>query len=474
MKSPFPRAARAPKSAVKQSFLAQIRTTVRGYLVRGLLVLVPLGITAYVLWLVYMLTAGHLAPFIRQHLLHIPSAAVAPLSVLLFLIILYLTGFTAAWVVGRRLIALGETILHRIPLVKSVYTASKQAVEMLSAQGKEAGYKAAVFIDFPFPGARTMAFVTGKSEVEGVGPHYRVFVPTTPNPTSGYLLLLPPEHVKDSGLSVEEAAKCIMSAGVVTPALLAAQPVENLSTPLESTSLAEGYVAPSAPEEKEPATFGALMRKRLVSGFLVLVPLGITALLMNLLYEFTAGRITPLAERLAGPLHPIWTPILSVILFVAILYSVGYIATAFVGVRLIHLAERVIERIPVATTIYSASKQIMEAVFGGTGPSFKAAVLVSFPYPGAWALGFLMGSMEVRDDETHYKVFLPTVPNVTVGLLQFFRADDIRACNLTVEEAVKTAVSCGLVGPPNVALTPVTEISDAVLPRKQAGVKGTK
>ncbi|MBI3117160.1 MAG: DUF502 domain-containing protein, partial [Candidatus Hydrogenedentes bacterium] len=308
-----------PASSAARTLLNRLRTNIRGYIVRGLLVIVPLGITFYVLRLCYLLTAGHLAPFVRANVVQFPPFMEPIIAVILFSSMLYLIGFLAAWVLGRRLIAIGEMLLRRIPLVKTIYTASKQAVDVLSLQDADPTYQSAVLVDFPYPGSKAMAFMTGKVALEGEGPHYRIFVPTTPNPTSGYFCIFPPRHVEPMGMGVQDAFKAIMSVGIVTPDILTP------STPLADTELrmpSTHEAADHRPAKGPVSVLGRvkhLLRTRMLSGFLVLVPLGITAFAMNLLYTFTAGRIAPLAKALPGSLPGYVTAIISVMLFFVLL-----------------------------------------------------------------------------------------------------------------------------------------------------------
>lgn len=216
--------ATAVKKKKKKSLLSRVRSRARGYMIRGLLVVVPLGVTAYVLYFCYSITAGYLVPIVQQYFFLVPGYAVVPISVLFFLSLLYLVGLVATAMVGRQIIALTEAIIRRIPLVKTVYGASKQVVELASRQEGDTDYQAAVIVDFPCPGMKAMAFVTGKIEVEGQGELLKIFIPTTPNPTSGYLELVAPEVVCKSSLTVEDAVKTVMSAGLLTPEVLVIAP----------------------------------------------------------------------------------------------------------------------------------------------------------------------------------------------------------------------------------------------------------
>lgn len=231
---------RREKKKQKATLLSRIKNNFRMYFIRGLLALVPIGVTIYVLIVCYNFTAAHLVPYIKKYWLPMPEYAVIALSVFLFFSMLYVIGVVAAAVVGRRLIGLVDALLHRIPLVKTVYGASKQLVRTVSNQDASANYQAAVYVDFPRPGVKSIAFVTGMVHVEGEGECYKVFVPTTPNPTSGYLEVINPKFVYQADLSVEDAVKMLMSAGIVAPPVLAMKPV------LETTVTAQAI------EDKRP------------------------------------------------------------------------------------------------------------------------------------------------------------------------------------------------------------------------------
>ncbi len=195
---------------------------IRRRIVSGLLVVVPLGLTAFILRFLYNLTAGRLTPITKRLFDPLPEYVVPVASIVFLVLVVYSVGLVASVVVGRRLIGLIEAIIQRIPLVKTVYGASKQVVQTLSFNDGSANFESVVVVDFPRPGMKAIAFVTGRSWLEDaidgtVREHFRVFVPTTPNPTSGYFEMVPTDAVDNPGISVEEAVKMIMSGGLVTP-----------------------------------------------------------------------------------------------------------------------------------------------------------------------------------------------------------------------------------------------------------------
>jgi uncharacterized membrane protein len=193
----------------------------RRYLIAGLLVWVPLGIT---LWVLHFLLTS-----LDQILLVLPEAArprailgfdIPGLGVVVAFLILFLTGVIAANFVGLRLIQAWESILGRIPFVKSIYSSVKQVSDtLLSDKGN--AFRKALLVEFPRPGSWTIAFMTG-TPAASIAPflaeeHVSVYVPTTPNPTGGYFLMLPRTQVRELDMTVDEALKYIISMGVVAP-----------------------------------------------------------------------------------------------------------------------------------------------------------------------------------------------------------------------------------------------------------------
>ena len=193
----------------------------RRYVVAGLLVWVPLGIT---IWVLHFLVTT-----LDQTLLLLPESArpealvgfhIPGLGVLLSFGLLVLTGVIAANFLGQRLIRYWEALLGRIPFVKSIYSSVKQVSDtVLSDQGQ--AFRKALLVEFPRPGCWTIAFMTG-TPADSVarhldGEHVSVYVPTTPNPTGGYFVMLPRQATRELDMSVDDALKYIISMGVVAP-----------------------------------------------------------------------------------------------------------------------------------------------------------------------------------------------------------------------------------------------------------------
>jgi len=182
----------------------------------GLVILIPLVITVAVIRFLFDFTSGILLPIIDPALADWPAIARAAISVLILLLVVYLLGALATNIVGRRVLSLGERVVLRLPFVKVVYSVSKQVVAAVQGEGSKA-FKSVVFVPFPHPGVRSIGFVTGRIVREDGSVWSMVFVPTTPNPTTGFLQMMPQEAVETTPYTVEEGVKMVMSLGVLAP-----------------------------------------------------------------------------------------------------------------------------------------------------------------------------------------------------------------------------------------------------------------
>jgi uncharacterized membrane protein len=193
----------------------------RKYFITGLLVLVPLAITAWVLNLVIST--------MDQSLLLVPEDwrprkmlgyDVPGLGAVLTIVIVFLTGLLTNNLVGNYIVRLWERLLHRIPVVSSLYGSVKQVSDTLFSSSGNA-FRKAVLIPYPHADSRTIAFLTGVpgGDVKNhlIGDYVSVYVPTTPNPTSGFFLMMERSKVIELDMSVDAALKYIVSMGVVAP-----------------------------------------------------------------------------------------------------------------------------------------------------------------------------------------------------------------------------------------------------------------
>lgn len=191
------------------------------YFITGLLIWVPLAITAWVLALI--------VKTMDQTLLLLPAAIrpenllgvyIPGIGVIATLLIVFLTGLVTANIIGQRLLRFWEGVLSRIPVVKSVYYSVKQVSDTLFSSSGEA-FRKALLVQYPREGIWTIAFQTGQPGGDVLnhlpGEYVSVYVPTTPNPTSGFFLMLPRKDIIELEMSVDEALKYIISMGVVAP-----------------------------------------------------------------------------------------------------------------------------------------------------------------------------------------------------------------------------------------------------------------
>lgn len=195
---------------------AGVMRRLRNYFVTGLLVILPSVVTGYVLWKVFVWVDGILGKLIARYLgYNIPGVGFVATVVAVWFI-----GLLASNFIGRRLIALGEWILRKIPLVNKIYIGVQQIASVMLRE-KRPVFQRAVMIEYPRRGVYSVAFVTNRTEtefpVEGEKMLVTLFLPTTPNPTSGFLLIMPEDDVIDLSMSVEEAIKLIISGGSVLP-----------------------------------------------------------------------------------------------------------------------------------------------------------------------------------------------------------------------------------------------------------------
>jgi uncharacterized membrane protein len=193
----------------------------RKYFITGLLILVPLAITLWVLNLII--------GTMDQSLLLLPEEwrpkaligfNIPGLGTILTLLIVFLTGLATRNFIGKQVVQGWELLLNRIPVVRSIYSSVKQVSDTLFSSSGNA-FRKAVLVQYPRQGAWTIAFLTGTpgGDVRNhlVGDYVSIYVPTTPNPTSGFFLMVPKTDVIELDMSVDEALKYIVSMGVVSP-----------------------------------------------------------------------------------------------------------------------------------------------------------------------------------------------------------------------------------------------------------------
>lgn len=189
--------------------------SLRRRLFAGLAVIAPVAITVYVLRWIFIWLDGLLGKFIYPHLpVRIPG-----LGLLVLLLLLLTIGWAAEWAVGRRIVNAWHTTLERFPLTRRLYTASHRIVRTIFGEDQRF-FREVVLVEYPAPGRWSLGFVTAGAPAgtqEQVGDGVTVFIPTTPNPTTGYLVVVPRSTVTPVSFTIEEAFTFILSAGGVQP-----------------------------------------------------------------------------------------------------------------------------------------------------------------------------------------------------------------------------------------------------------------
>ena len=178
----------------------------------GLFAIVPLALTFYIIKIIIVFLDQLTAPILEKIKLEIPG-----FGLILTLLIIFSLGIFVTNVLGRRLFSWTERLISSIPLVKTIYNTLKQITNAFSGATQTENYQRVIYIQYPRKELWTISFVTGES-VDGSGKeYYHVFVPTTPNPTSGVFIIIPKKDAIEADLTVEEGLKAVISGGLLAP-----------------------------------------------------------------------------------------------------------------------------------------------------------------------------------------------------------------------------------------------------------------
>ena len=192
-------------------------TAIKRYFLTGLLVVTPIWGTVLILKTLFVTVDGILGDVLARM---VPSYYVPGLGIVTLILLIFATGLFTANFMGRQIVKLWEDWLNRLPLVRGIYSTLKSMMDILSFS-ERGSYHRVVLIQFPKNGHYCLAFVTGASKGDsmtvGQEPLVHVYVPTSPNPTSGYFLLVPEREVISVDINVEEAMKLIVSGGLYSP-----------------------------------------------------------------------------------------------------------------------------------------------------------------------------------------------------------------------------------------------------------------
>jgi uncharacterized membrane protein len=183
----------------------------RSKLFAGVATLLPLYLTFFVIKFLFVTLEEMSDPLLKRFNLEIPG-----LGIILTVVLIYILGLLVTNFLGRKIFNLGERIVKKVPIVNIIYTTLKQITDTIT-KGSTDAFEGAVYIQYPRQGLWTMAFISGESKTKDGVPYYHLFVPTTPNPTSGFFLMIPQADTVATVMSVEDCLKTIISGGLLAP-----------------------------------------------------------------------------------------------------------------------------------------------------------------------------------------------------------------------------------------------------------------
>jgi len=187
----------------------------RNVFLAGVLTLLPIYITYLIIRFVVVIAPE--MPYLREIPLLRNNEILANIVEFIgALIIIFFIGLIVSNVIGKRILSFFDKIMERVPLINTIYTSSRQIIQTLTMPGK-GNFKKVVLIEYPRKGLWTLAFVTAYSISKSDEEYVHVFLPTTPNPTSGYMLFVKAQDVKPSGMTIEDGLKTLISGGMISP-----------------------------------------------------------------------------------------------------------------------------------------------------------------------------------------------------------------------------------------------------------------
>ena len=199
----------------QHGFLKGMLLHLQTMLAAGLLVALPIGVTIFIFKFFFDLFDPILQPLLK----FLPGPHIPGLGVITLVLSIYLVGLIATQVVGGRLINVGHRVMERIPVVKSIYSTTRTGVEILTGS-KDHPYRGVVLVEFPRKGMKTIGLVTANLGAMDGLETVAVYIPTTPVPSSGFLVLMPLNEVTLTEMSVDDAMKMIVSGGILAKEIL--------------------------------------------------------------------------------------------------------------------------------------------------------------------------------------------------------------------------------------------------------------
>lgn len=205
-------------------YTSDFRKNIRRKLVAGLLVVFPIFITFVIIKFLFGLIGGILSPVVEKAFILLGSSpkstvddfVVTSIAFILTFSALYFIGVIATNFFGKLILNFFEAILNKTPIIKNIYTSSKKLIEIISLPSRQS-FKRVVIVEYPRVGMKAFAFVTGNIKTKDGAELTSIFVPTTPNPTSGFLIYLPEDDIIETSMDIEEGMKLIISGGILVP-----------------------------------------------------------------------------------------------------------------------------------------------------------------------------------------------------------------------------------------------------------------
>lgn len=197
----------------------------------------------------------------------------------------------------------------------------------------------------------------------------------------------------------------------------------------------------------------AAIRKYLISGLLVWLPIWVTLLVIRFLVDLLSKSLLLLPHELQPDvLLGFHVPGIGVIITLLVIFFTGIFAANFIGSKLVEFGDSIVARIPLVRSIYTGVKQVSQTVFTPGGQSFRKVLLVEYPKAGVWSIAFQTGEVmkdieEALGSETMVSYFIPTTPNPTSGFLMMAPKSKVIELNMSVDQALKFVISLGVVKP---------------------------
>ncbi len=430
----------------------------RNYFLAGILVTAPVGITFWLAWKVIGFIDNRVTPLVPPQWnpeTYLPFG-VPGLGLIIAIVVLIAIGFFAAGYAGRAILRTGERMVARVPVARGVYSWTKQVFETVLSQ-QSAAFNEVVLIEYPCRGIWAVGFITGQTvgEVQDLTEEtvFNVFIPATPNPTTGFLLFIPKRDIHHLEMTVEEGIKLVISGGIVVPPERTAEEAATIAEARRRQVRAEK--AGEHPGDGSKLDLLKRLRNYFFAGVLVTAPIGITIWIAWSFVTFVDDSVMPLIPQKWNPetYLPFGVPGLGVLVVIVALIVIGFFAAGVLGRNLVGIGERLLDRMPVIRGVYAAVKQVLETVLQEQGKAFREVVLIQYPRKESWAIGFVTGQTEAHiqhgTPRSVINVFLPTTPNPTSGFLLFVPREELQPLGMTVEEGIKMVVSGGIVTPPD-------------------------